>query len=156
MRRKDREITEISKIQEVMEACTCLHLGLNDQGRVYVVPLNFGYELVDDQFTLFFHGATEGRKTEVIRNNPCVGFEMETGYQLQPNAAACNYSAAFQSVIGEGTVEILTDPEEKRHALNKIMYHNTGREQWDFPEIMIKKTNVFRLAVERLTCKIHE
>lgn len=41
MRRKDREITDLNKICEVMEKCICLHLGLNDNEKKYIVPLNF-------------------------------------------------------------------------------------------------------------------
>lgn len=156
MRRKEREVTDLNKIREVMESCTCLHLGLNDNGRVYIVPLNFGYAFEDGQFTLYFHGALEGRKVDVIRANPVVGFEMECGYALRTDLTACGHTASFCSIIGEGTVTILTDREEKRIALNQVMLHNTGKRAWDFPEMMLEKTNVFKLCVEHLSCKIHE
>lgn len=156
MRRKEREITDLSKIQQIMEKCTCLHLGLNDQGKVYVVPVNFGYEVKEGQFTLYFHGAKEGRKAQVIAQNPNVGFEMETGYALVESALPCDFSALYESIIGEGQITILTDSGEKRDALNQIMRHYSGKDSWDFPELMLKNTNVFQLNVQKLSCKMHK
>lgn len=156
MRRKEREVTDLNKIQEVMNNCLCLHLGLNDNGKIYIVPLNFGYILEDGKFSLYFHGALEGRKVDVIRANPSVGFEMECGYELRRDSTACNHTASFQSIIGEGTVTILTDAEEKRTALNQVMFHNTGKGAWDIPEAVLNKTNAFKISVDQLSCKIHE
>lgn len=42
MRRKDREITDLNKICEVMEKCICLHLGLNDNKKNILYRLIFG------------------------------------------------------------------------------------------------------------------
>ena len=156
MRRKDREITDLTKILEVMEKCICLHLGLNDNGRVYIVPLNYGYDFQNGRFELYFHGAREGRKANVVQDNPMVGFEMECGYELKRNIAACDHTASYQSIIGEGKVCIIENTEEKKRALNRIMLHNTGKGDWNFPEIMLRKTNVFRIEVEDISCKIHE
>ena len=43
MRRKDREITDEAKIDEIISRCNCCRIGFNDSGEVYIVPLNFGY-----------------------------------------------------------------------------------------------------------------
>lgn len=43
MRRRDREITDNEKIKEIIKACDCCRLGFNDNGKVYIVPLNFGF-----------------------------------------------------------------------------------------------------------------
>ena len=156
MRRKDREITDLKKICEVMEKCSCLHLGLNDNGKVYIVPLNYGYVFQNNKFTIFIHGANEGRKVDLIRNNPMAGFEMECGCELKRNATACDHTMRFQAIIGEGKVSIIDDLEEKKMALIRIMLHNTGKGDWDFPEVMLRKTYAFRIDVENISCKIHK
>ncbi len=74
MRRKDREITDLNKICEVMEKCICLHLGLNDNEKKYIVPLNFWCIFEDGKYTIYFHEAQEGRKVDVLQTNPMVGF----------------------------------------------------------------------------------
>ena len=45
MRRQDRAITDPAKILGVIDACPYCHLGFSDQGKPYVVPVNFGHAL---------------------------------------------------------------------------------------------------------------
>ena len=76
MRRRDREITDNEKIKEIIKACDCCRLGLNDNGKVYIVPLNFGFTEENGNYTFYFHGARTGRKLDIIKQNNCVGFEL--------------------------------------------------------------------------------
>ena len=155
MRRKDREITDIIKINEIMKRCTCCRIGFNDNGSVYIVPLNFGYEKMDSSFVFYFHSAHEGRKIDLIHKNSNVGFEMDTNYKLNEGDIACRFSARFQSVIGNGVVEIVDDAAEKIKGLNLIMEHNTGRCDWYFDEKMLNAVTVFKLQVTSMSCKEH-
>lgn len=153
MRRKEREITEPSKIKEIISSCSCCRLGLIDDGHVYIVPLNFGYSEENDTYTFYFHSAKEGRKISLMKNNSYAAFEMDTNHSLKEGNSACSHSAYFQSVIGEGKISFIEDMEEKRDALQAIMHHNTGKADWDFPEKMIDAVCVFRLDVQELSCK---
>lgn len=45
MRRRDREVTEHSEIMHILDSGKVLHLGLVDQGKPYIVPMNYGYVL---------------------------------------------------------------------------------------------------------------
>ena len=156
MRRKDREITDPEKIEQIVSSCYCCRLGFCDQGKAYIVPLNFGHALENGSYVFYFHGAKEGRKIDLIRETGWAGFEMDTGYELHTADQACSHSAAFQSVIGGGKVSFIEDPEEKKKALCSIMAHNTGRSEWEFPEATLKATCVYKLEVEELSCKEHE
>ena len=78
MRRKDREITDKDKIKEIISACDCCRLGFNDNGKVYIVPLNFGFIEKNGEYTFYFHGAKTGRKHDIMKVNNCVGFELDT------------------------------------------------------------------------------
>lgn len=159
MRRKDREVTDPVKIQDIMERCTCCRVGFNDDGEVYIVPLNFGYKISDDKYTLYFHGAGAGRKFELSQAKPYVGFEMDTNYLLHTGgedpSVACNYTARFQSIIGNGTFSVVEDEVEKREGLQLVMLHATGKKDWDFNPMMFKMVTVFKLEVSKLSCKEH-
>ena len=155
MRRKDREITDHMKIADIINRCTCCRIGFNDDGEVYIVPLNFGYTCSEGRYTFYFHGAAEGRKIELIQNSPDVGFEMDNGYALKESDIACGCSARFQSVIGNGVMEIVTQPEEKRKGLCLLMEHNTGKREWEFDEKMLNVVTVFKLEVTKMSCKEH-
>ena len=156
MRRQDREITDPERIRRIISSCHCCRLGFCDQGRAYIVPLSFGYALENGTYTFYFHGAREGRKIDLIRETGWAGFELDTGYQLHEADAACNHSAAFQSIVGGGSVSFVEEPEEKRKALSRIMAHNTGQGDWAFPDAALNATCVYKLEVEELSCKEHE
>ena len=156
MRRKDREVTDLAKIESVIAACHCCRLGFYDDGEVYILPLNFGWEKQDGKYSLYFHGAREGRKVGLIEKAPRVGFEMDTGYQLRTGELAGDCTASFLSIIGNGKVQFVEDPEEIRRGLLSIMRHNTGSADWQINENMLRAVRVFRLDVEKLSCKEHE
>lgn len=155
MRRKDREILDSEKINQIIESCHCCRLGFTDNGKVYIVPLNFGFTYENGHRTFYFHSAKEGRKINLIKATPSVGFELDTNYELHPGEIACDYSAGFQSVIGTGTVSIIENPVEKKKALQSLMYHNTRKEDWDFNDKMLNAVTVFQLKVEEISCKEH-
>ena len=158
MRRKDREVTDPVRIADIISRCTCLRFGFQDEGEVYIVPLNFGYVVKDDSYVFYFHGAKEGRKTDLIRKNPKVGFEMDADfavYAMKDSDIACSYTARFQSIIGNGTVSMVSDIEEKKQGLSLIMEHNTGKQKWNFDEKMVDAAAVFKLEVTKMSCKEH-
>lgn len=156
MRRKDREVTDLMKIENIISQCTCCRIGFHDYEEVYIVPLNFGYEAKDGTYIFYFHGAKEGRKIDLIKKNPLVGFEMDTNYALNEADLACGYSARFQSIIGNGIVSIVTEINEKKLGLSLLMEHNTKKQNWRFDEKTIDAVTVFKLEVKKMSCKEHE
>ena len=155
MRRQDREVTDPEKISAVIDACTHCRLGFCDQGRAYIVPVNFGHAVENGQHVFYFHGAPEGRKIDLIRETGWAGIEMDEGYQLHRAETACGHTAAFRSIIGGGPIVILEDSEEKRRALSRIMAHAAGSGDWAFPEAAVRALCVYKLTAEELSCKEH-
>ena len=76
MRRQDREVSERAKIDEVIESCDCIRLGLNAEDGAYIVPLSFGYA-PEEPAKFYFHSATEGRKVSMIGSGTKAGFDLE-------------------------------------------------------------------------------
>lgn len=153
MRRHEREVTDIQEINEVLEKSFVLHVGFNDEGRVYIVTVNFGFEEKDKNYVLYFHGARDGRKFNLISAGGIAGFECETDFELKAGKTACDYSAYYSSIIGEGIVSEISELEEKKYALNLIMKKATGKSDWNFPDLMLKKTGVFKIKVTDMCCK---
>lgn len=52
MRQEDREIKELDEKIEVMKKCDVCRLALNDDGYPYILPLNFGMEVIDGKVRL--------------------------------------------------------------------------------------------------------
>lgn len=156
MRRTDREITDGNKINKIIQSCHCCRLGLNDNGKVYIVPLNYGYSIEDNRRIFYFHGAKEGRKIDLITKNHYAGFELDTSYELVEGKSACEHTARYQSVIGCGIVTLIEEREEKKKALQAIMYQNTGNANWEFSDKMLEAVGTFKLEVEEISCKEHK
>ena len=100
MRRKDREITDKKAIEDFIQEQQILRVAFYDEGDIYIVPVNYGYSY-DENYTFYFHGAKAGRKYELAKLNPKVGFEIDGKYSLVDGELACDYTAHFQSVIGK-------------------------------------------------------
>ena len=78
---------------------------------------------------------------------------MDCGHKLVEAKAACGYGFAYSSVIGEGTVGFIEDPEEKLRALLKIMEHQTGRSDFSIPDAALRGVLAFRVFVGFFTAK---
>ena len=149
MRRKDKQIENQQVIEQILAKAQVCRLGLCKDNRPYIVPVSFGY---DGRF-LYFHTARTGLKIDFIAANNRVCFELEHEVKLLPNEASpCQWSFAFSSVIGFGTVEEIADPQRKVYGLNQIMLHYSGRE-WPFDEPSLENIRLWRLVVEQITGK---
>lgn len=152
MRRKDREVTEIQELLKIIDTCKVCRVVMQDKEGLYIVPLNYGYSFENEKLTLYFHSAKEGRKIDAMQENPNVCFEMDCEHQLVEGQIACAYGYSFKSVIGNGTVQFVTDMEEKKHALVLLMKHQTGKE-FAFDEKMEDSVCVFRIDVSSMSGK---
>lgn len=154
MRRKDREVTDERAIEEMIHGCDCCRVGFNDNGKVYIVPMNFGYVKTENSRSFYFHGAKAGRKFELIKESPEVSFEMDCGYELHPAEEACKCTAAFKCVMGSGRISIVEDEAERTAGLNAVMAQTFGG-SWEFDERAMNAVCVFRLDLEELSAKEH-
>lgn len=150
MRRIDREVSNSDEIAEIMSRCEVVRLALNTDTVPYLLPLNFGME--EDGMTLYIHGAMTGTKYDIITKDNRASFEMDVthGFELDSNDHEC--SIAYESVIGWGYLEELTEQEEKIRALDQIMahYHAGG---FPYAKETAVRTRVLRLRIRERTAK---
>ena len=141
---------------EILNACDCCRLGLVDNQEAYIIPMNFGYDIIDEQLLLYFHCANEGRKIDLLPKQSVVSFEMDTKHRLTEGKLGCDFSFLYQSIMGKGTVREVCDIHEKIYGLQRIMAHYTGNTQWEFNEKVLNATKVLKLSVSALSCKEHQ
>jgi nitroimidazol reductase NimA-like FMN-containing flavoprotein (pyridoxamine 5'-phosphate oxidase superfamily) len=154
MRRKDKEITNVNDKIAIIEKCKFCRLGLCENNLPYVIPLNYGYHYENEQLTLYFHSAVEGKKIDIIKNNNNACFEIDCDTELIEREKFCNYSYAFQSIIGFGEIIFLETNAEKSIGLSHIMQHQTEKKMMcDFSEEELYKISVFKMVVEEFTGK---
>ncbi|MFH2219450.1 MAG: pyridoxamine 5'-phosphate oxidase family protein [Pseudomonadota bacterium] len=148
MRRKDKEITDLTEIESIIRRSSVCRLALADQNRPYVVPLCFGYR----NRTLYFHSAPEGKKIDMLKKNSRVCFEFDIDYEIVKADKACDSGMKFNSVIGFGKASFVEDFESKCRALDVIM-EQYGDRPSSYPETRIKNTVVIQVEIEQMTGK---
>lgn len=153
MRRKDREIKDNNVIENFIFKQQIIRIGFIDDGEVYIVPVNYGYTYSNGAYTFYCHGAKGGRKYELARSNPTVGFEIDGEYKLITSETACDCSAQYQSIVGNGILSIVNDADERVKGLNYLMMQLTGKKSNEFSKAMLNSVAVFKLEVKNLSCK---
>ncbi len=153
MRRKDRQVTDRAEIYKVLDECGVCRVGFCDEGQVYIVPLNFGYEEKDGKLIFYFHSAAQGRKVDLFRQGGSVGFELDCAHRLVRAETACGYTELYKSVIGTGrTYEV--PAQERLAAMKTVMAHYTDADL-PYDPVVLERVRLFALEVEELTCKEH-
>lgn len=148
MKRKEKEIINIDDIEKVIKSANVCRIGLIDGDEPYIVPICFGYE----RGALYFHGALEGRKTELIRKNNRVCFEMDTDVEMVASEQPCKWAVKYRSVLGTGRAFILNSDEEKIRALQLIM-KNYSDNEFSFTKATLDSVLVVKINIETITGK---
>ncbi|MBR3640927.1 MAG: pyridoxamine 5'-phosphate oxidase family protein [Oscillibacter sp.] len=153
MRRADRAVTDANQIASILSRAKILHLALFGGEYPYVVPMHYGFRFENGTLSFYLHCAKEGRKLDLLAQNPHVCAELECGVALDEGGdVACNYGAYYECLVAFGTANIVEDTREKCEGLALLMKHQTGR---DFPvtEQMAQGVCVLRVDAEEYTAK---
>ena len=112
MRRK-KQALDPAACDAILEAGTSGVLALSGaDGQPYAVPLSYVYHAGK----IYFHCAKAGRKLDLLSQNPKASFCVIGQDQVVPE----KYTTLYRSVIVFGTVRELTDPAEKRAAIEAL------------------------------------
>ncbi len=149
MRRKDKEITTRSEIDEIINKAEVCRLAFAKDNEPYLVPVSFGY----DGKSIFVHTAKEGKKIEFLEANDRVCFEFETDAKIVTHETiGCKWTASFKSVIGYGRMQKIIDEADALLALNQIMLKYSGKE-WDFTNKDLSKVYLWKIEIEEISGK---
>ncbi len=151
MRRKERELTEKADIEEIISRAKVCRIAMVDNGEPYIVPLCFGYK----NNALYFHSAREGRKIDILEKNSRVCFELDVDVEVVKGKDPCKWAMRYKSVVGWGAAVLVSDPDQKREALDIIMAHYAGQGEggFSYPDSIIEKTAVIRVNVGSMSGK---
>lgn len=152
MRRKDREITDICKAEDIVAISRIMHLGLFDGEYPYVVPLHYGYCIENGRFVFYIHCACEGHKLDCIRKNANVFVEIDRETGIIPGETACGFGAGYESVMFGGTAKIVEDAAEKAAALRLLMRTQTGND-FEINEDMAAAVCIVRIDTQTFSAK---
>ena len=161
MRRKEFEVLDRSRMEEVLISAEIGTLGFNGpDGWPRLTALNFAYD-----GRVLWHGAVAGERFESLKQDPRASFfavsvqtYLPSHFLAEDNAAGS--SVAFKSVAVRGRCQVIEDPAEKCAILNLLMekYQPEGRYRRLSPEDemykkVLRATAVFALVPETMTGK---
>ena len=148
MRRSEREVADKSTIEEILSKSSICRLGFAFENIPYIVPVNYGYR----ENKIYIHSAPTGEKIELIKKCSTVCFEIELESEVLKYDIACKWTTRYRSIIGYGTIKIITDPEEKTHGMDIIMAQHGGPEKNKY-NASFNKMVILELEIDRLTAK---
>ncbi len=121
MRRKDREVSNKTEVFDILNRCDTIRIGIQGKQFPYVVPVSFGMEVVNDKAVIYFHCAQQGMKVDLLKINPCVCVEGDIFIQVEKTARGI--TTRYESVIGFGECQMITDIDEIKHGLKVLLGH---------------------------------
>ncbi|OWT33477.1 hypothetical protein BGI41_02230 [Methanobrevibacter sp. 87.7] len=154
MRRKKYEVTDFNTMIQIIDSSTTVRLGFNTDNIPYIVPLSFGYEVVDGTIILYVHSASEGHKVDLISKNSQIKVEFDNFIKYY--SVGHNFTCSYNSLMAEGKIEAILDDDEKLKALNLLLNHCDFSKKIDSNAKCMKITNVYKITLSNLSCKVHD
>lgn len=134
-------------------------LGLVDDGLPYVVTQLFVYD--EDAAAIYLHGASAGRTHTIVErghpDTPATFTVSEMG-RFIPHQVPMEFTVEYASVDVFGSIRLVEDDTEKRHALERFMtelapHLHPGEDYEPIAEKNMDVTAVYRLDVEEWSGK---
>jgi nitroimidazol reductase NimA-like FMN-containing flavoprotein (pyridoxamine 5'-phosphate oxidase superfamily) len=150
IRRRERALTEDQAREILGRAEHGVLATLGADGWPYAVPVNH----VFSGDVLYIHCAVEGHKLENIAYEERVSFCAVTDARVLP----AKLTTLYESAIVFGRATLVTDPTEKRQALELLAVRFCGSLSPDTEKAIatsFARTVVVRIRPERITGKAH-
>ena len=162
MRRSEFTYDTQEEFDSIVNTAMVGYLGIVDgRGFPRVIPLNFSCI----GKTIYFHGANEGEKWELLKESPKVTFSVDVPFSYIPSwftspKNATPASHLFKSLLIRGIGLVVDDLDEKARGLQAMMekYQPEGRHEKVEAENRIytnqlKQTGVFKVELEEFSIK---
>jgi uncharacterized protein len=150
MRRKDREITDLAEIKEIIGSARLMRIALVDGDMPFLVPVFYCF----DGTSLYFHSAHAGTKIDIMKRNNNVCFEISIDQGIIESDVACDFEAKHRTVIGIGKAVFVKDDAEKIKALDLIVAHFSDK-KFEYPKANLSRTEVIRIDIVSVKGKKH-
>jgi len=115
----------------------------------YIVPVNYGYS----DGALYIHSAPEGKKIDLLGKDNRVCFEVEHSPEVIKGKRACDWTTRYRSVVGYGTIDMLSDKKSKQQGLRVIMAQHGAPEPMEFSPKSLDRMVILKLTITSLTGK---
>jgi hypothetical protein len=155
VRRKDRRLDDVEWQDRLLRTAAVGHLALGWEGQPLLHSNLYWY----DGQAVYLHTAGAGRLRALLEAGPrpACWTAVEHG-RILPARTPFDFSTEYASIILYGTAELVTDPAEKRRALEGLMakyapHLTAGVDYEPMPDRDIDLTSVIRLTIAERVAK---
>lgn len=146
----DREL-----VYRILDEALICHVGFVEGDQPFVIPTIFAR----DGDVLYFHGSSVSRLARRLGQgiNACVTVTLLDGLVLA--RSAFHHSMNYRSVVILGKAREITDEEEKKRALTRVVEHVVpGRSRDARPpsDQELKATSVLKMELQEVSAKVRE
>ena len=152
VRRKEREITDADEMRQVLSSTKYITVAFSKDDEPYLTTLSHGYD--QNRNCLYFHCAPEGKKLIYAKANPQVWGQAVLDFGVTDE---CDY--AYTSVHFKGTLILITEPTEKRHAMEVIVRQVSLNPETKLAKInpeKLNKTTMGKIVISYMSGKKHQ
>ena len=152
MRRRDREVTDAEAIELFISKQQVIRIGFYDNGEVYIVPVNYGYELNDGAYTFYFHGAKAGHKIDSIKKHDKVSYcVFDAGFRKEGE-----WALNVTSVVVFGRISPLDDEKKAQIIGEHLIRKFTDDEEYIQKEVRdaLPRAQCLELTIDHMTGKL--
>ncbi len=145
---KNRALDNPRDLIDIIEKCDVCYVSMVDnENKPYVIPMNFGFA----NNTILLHGAKQGKKIDILKNNPNVCIVFSTDHQLrwQNEEVACSWSMKYRSVLAFGQVEFIDDNKEKEIMLHQFMKSYSPK-NFKFSKPSLEEVQLIKVPVDKM------
>lgn len=152
MNLRPRMLSKSEEFEKILNEAQVCYLGMSEKDSPYVLPMNFAFE----PGAFYLHAAPEGHKLEVLRANPNVCLNFNTGNELfhRHKEVGCSWGMKFKSVNAFGRARFIDDYDEKYRIMQLFMIRYAGA-SYEFSEPSIRNVAIIKVEVDRLTGKVY-
>jgi uncharacterized protein len=152
MNLRPRMLSKKEEIEKIINEAQVCYLGMSQDNMPYVLPMNFAYETD----AVYLHAAPEGHKLEVLKANPEVCLNFNTGNELfhRHKEVGCSWGMKFKSVNWYGKATFIEDYAEKYRIMQLFMIKYAGA-SYEFSEPSIRNVAIIRIGAGKMTGKVY-
>ena len=149
MKRSDREITNRDEIINVLKRSNTIRLGIHNNPFPYIVPLSFGFEDNEGELKIYFHGAKEGLKHDLLDKNKHVCIETDIFHTFTETETGL--TTEYESIIAFGIAEVVYGDEAIK-GMDLVCSH-CGYDGYVYDHKALEFMKIYRISVSSITGK---
>src|SRR4051794_568828 len=154
-RRHDRGHYDHETVHALLDAAALCHVSYVIDGQPYCTPTLFWRE----GSRLYWHGSSASRMLRNLSSGEPACLTVTHFDSLILARSGFNHSADYRSVMAFGQAVLVSDPDEKRHALTMMVDRffpgRTARLR-PMSQQEFKATTVITMAIERASAKVRD